>query len=257
MRTGLFATAASVAALALSLQGFAVQAATIKVLAGTVMTPVVGELGRQFERATGHKLLIQYGSAPAMQRRIGAGELFDVVLLSTGPMDDLAKQEKVATATRRDVARLGMALAGRVGAPKPEMNSVDAFKRALVNAKSIAYAPDTTSGIHLVKIFERLGIAEQITVKTRTYVDVLPSVQAVANGEVEFVFALSSNFLSVPGVESVGALPPELQNYLVFQAGVSAAAKEPEAARAFIEFLTAPEAEGVIKANGMEPGTIP
>ncbi len=255
MRIRLFAAAVRIASMVLLAQGLAVEAAEVKVMAGSAMSAVVGELGRQFEHATGHKLVIEYGFAPALQRRIEAGEAFDLVILSTDPMDNLAKQGKIVVGTRADIARIGMGVGARAGAPKPDISSVDAFRRALLNAKSITFAPETTTGIHLVRVFERLGIAEQMKTKTRPQDALLGGVRAVANGEVELVFALTNNFLSVDGVDLVGTLPAEFQNYLVFKAAVGSAAKEPEAAQALIKFLTAPEADAVIKAKGMERGT--
>jgi len=216
------------------------------------MSAVIGELGPQFERATGHKLVIQYGLAPALQQRIEAGEAFDVVILNSDAMEALTKQGKIVADTRADFAGIGVGVAVRAGAPKPDLRSVDAFRRAMLDAESITYEPGNSTAIHLARAFERLGIAEQMKAKT-TPQATRRGAQAVANGEIELAFGPASN-LSVGGVELLGTIAPELQKYLVFVAAVGTAAKEPEAAQALIKFLTAPEAIAVITANGMGRG---
>lgn len=231
------------------------QAAELKVLAGGAISGVLDELGPQFERATGHKLVIQYGLAPQVKGRIEAGEAFDLVILSPGPTNDLAKQGKISTDSRTDVARDGVGLAVRAGAPKPDISSVDAFKSTMVKAKSISYAPQATTGVHLGKVFERLGIAEEMKAKTKPQQAADQIAKAVADGEAELAIALTSSLLLARGVDLVGKLPSELQNYLVFTASIGAAAAQPEAGKALIKFLTAPEAIPVIKAKGWEPIT--
>ncbi|MBI2369074.1 MAG: substrate-binding domain-containing protein [Candidatus Rokubacteria bacterium] len=255
MKIRSFGAAAKIGFVLLLAQGVAAEAAEVKVIAGAAMSGVIGELGPQFERTTGHKLVIQYGLAPALKRQIEAGEAFDLVILSRAPMDDLTKQGKIAAGTRAEIAQVCMGVAVRAGAPKPDIGSVEAFKRALLNASSITYTADSTTGIHLAKVFERLGIAEPMKAKAKPQQVPLRTPQAVADGEAELGIALTNILLSVRGVEHVGLLPPELQNCLVFSAGVGAAAKQPDAAKALIKHLTAPAAAVVIKAKGMEPAT--
>ena len=140
----------------------------------------------------------------------------------------------------------------RAGAPRPDISSVEAFKRALLDAKSIAYLKDVGSGIHVARLLERLGIAEAIQSKaTRPESDVVS--ELVAKGEVELGLVVITQILTTPGVELVGPLPAELQSYVVFTAGISASSSEPEAARDLIQFLTGPIATPVIRAQGMEP----
>lgn len=255
MKTRLPAVTTAVGIMVLLTQNFAAQAAEVKVLAGGAIAGVLGELGPQFERATSHKLVIQYGLAPQVKARIEAGEAFDIVILSPGPTDDLAKQGKIAAGTRADVARDAVSIAVRVGAAKPDISSVDAFKSTMVKAKSISYAPQATTGVHLAKVFEHLGIAEEMKAKTKPQQAAEQIAQAVADGEVELAVALTSSLLLARGVDLVGKLPSELQNYLVFTASIGAGAAQPEAAKAFIKYLTAPEAIPVIKAKGWEPVT--
>ena len=235
-------------------QSLTANAAEVKVLAGGAIAGMLGELGPSFERATGHKLILQYGLAPQVKRRIEAGESFDVVILSPGPMDDLATQGKI-TGSRVAIARDGVGVAVRMGAPKPDIGSVDAFKRTMLNAKSVSYALESTTGVHLAKVFERLGIAEEMKAKTKPQQAAGRIAQTVADGQAEFAIALTSSLLLARGVEVVGKLPRELQNYLVFTAGVGSATTQPEAAKAFVRHLTAPEAMAVMKTTGWEPAT--
>jgi molybdate transport system substrate-binding protein len=234
-------------------QGAAASAAEIKVLSPGGFRPVLNELGPQFERTTGHKLIIQYGSAAGMKRQIEAGEAVDVVVLTKIFMDDVSKQGKLAAGTRADVGRSAMALAVRVGAPKPDVDSVDAFKRALANAKSIAYSPEGTTGLHLTKVFGQLGIAEDMKAKTKPADTPERAIQAVANGDAELGFGVSSLILHTPGAELAGRLPAELQDYVVYGVAVGAAAKEAEAARALLGFLKGEAAAAVMKAKGIDP----
>jgi len=214
----------------------------------------IGELGPQFERATDHKLVMQYGLSRTFKPRIEAGEAIDLIILSLETIDDLAKQGKIAAGTRADIARTGVGVAVRTGASKPDIDSIDAFKRSLLNAKSISWAPRTETGEYLATVFERLGIVEEIRAKSKPQQAVDRVAKAVAEGEAELAITVTS-LLMVPGVDLVGKIPPELQTYLVFTAGVSVAAKQPEAAKALVKYLTSPEAAPVIKARGWEPAT--
>jgi len=252
MRTAALA-AGKIAFVILLSQGAVASAAEIKVLSPAGFRPVLNELGPQFERSTGHKLVIQYGSAAGMKRQIEAGEAFDLAVLTTIFMDDVGKQGKIAAGTRTDIARSPMGVAIRAGAPKPDIGSVDALKRALLSAKSISYSPEGTTGIHLAKVIERLGIAEEIKAKAKPAETPDRAIQAVGNGDAELGFGVSSLILSTPGAELLGQLPAELQDYVVYAAAIGPAAKEGEAAKALIGFLKADSAALVIKAKGMEP----
>jgi molybdate transport system substrate-binding protein len=235
-------------------QGAAATAAEVKVMAGNALAAVMGELGAQFERATGHKLVMQYGLSRTFKPKIEAGEAIDLIILSLETIDDLAKQGKVAAGTRADIARTGVGVAVRTGAAKPDIDSIDAFKRSLLNAKSISWAPRTETGEHITKVFERLGIAEEIKARTKPQQAVDHVAKAVAEGEAELAITVTS-LLMVPGVELVGKIPPELQTYLTFTAAVGVAANHPDAARALIKHLTSPDASAVIKSRGWEPAT--
>lgn len=252
MRIGPRASAAIFGFISLLAQGVAATAAEVKVMAGAGMSRAFGELVPQFERTTGHKVAIQYGAGGAFKKQIEAGETFDLVIIDSDEVDDLIKQGKIAGDTRVDIVRAGIGVAVREGAPKPDITSVDALRNTLLNAKSITYAPQGSTGRHLPRVFDRLGIAEQMKDKTRPNALVRVP-HAVAAGEVELAISGIPTLSSVNGVQVVGLLPAELQSWFVNTAGVSAAAREPEAAKALIKYLATPEAAAVIKANGMEP----
>jgi molybdate transport system substrate-binding protein len=238
--------------IALLAQGVAANAAEVKVLAGAVMPGVFAELGPQFERVTGHKIVIQYGPGAALRRQIEAGEAFDLAIIASERVDDLIKQGKIAGDTRVDIVRVGIGVAVREGAPKPDISSVDAFKRMLLSVKSVTYGPVDATGEHFIKLLDRLGIADQVKGKLK------PSgpdrvAQVVAAGEVDLAIGAGPLLASAKGVQFVGLFPAELQNWFVNTAGVSATARQPDAARALIKHLTTPGAAAVIRAKGMEP----
>ena len=234
-------------------QAGAANAAEVKVFSTIGVRSVMQELGPEFERTTGHKLTISFDVANALKRRIDAGESFDVAILTVPVMDDLIKQGKIVEETRVLVARGGMGLAVRAGAPKPDISSTEAFKRTLVNAKSIAYPKEGLTGLHMAKVLDRLGIAEVMGPKATLTGSGSPA-ELVSRGDVELAAHIIPELLAVQGVELLGPLPPEVQTYIVLPGGVSASAMQPEAAREFLKFLTGPVAIPVIRSKGYEPG---
>jgi molybdate transport system substrate-binding protein len=254
MRIGPLAAAAIFGFVALSAQGVAANAAELKVMAGVAMRKVIAELGPQFERATGHTIAIQYAPGLSVKRQIEAGEAFDLVIIGSDVVDDLIKQGKIAGDSRVGIVRVGIVVAVREGAPKPDISSVEALKSTLLSVKSVAYAPDGAPGRHFAMVLDRLGIAEQVKAKAKPSAPerVAP---AVASGEAELAIAMTLDMTSTKGVQLVGPFPGDLQYSFVNTAGVSSTAKQPDAAKALIKHLTTPEAVAVIKANGMEsPG---
>jgi len=251
-----FVPAAAIGFTLLLLQCFAAEAAEVKVISGVAMRAVWEELGPQFERTSGHKVTIWYGDRTSIRQRIDVGEAFDLAVFGKAGLDMYIKKGMIAAGTRTEIARVGMGVGTRTGAPKPDIGSVDAFKRALLDAKSVSYNPKGAVGLHLANVFERLGIGEQMKAKNkwrrqqsgRSY-----TAQAMANGEAELGFTFSNEILLARGVEFVGFFPTELQRYNLFTAGVATSAKQPEAAKALIKFLGSPAAAAVIKAKGMEP----
>jgi molybdate transport system substrate-binding protein len=234
-------------------QADAAHAAEIKVWTARAIATVLAEAGPEFERRTGHRLSVTTDLAPAFVRRANAGESFDVMITGSVFLAGLAKDGKIIADTRTHIARSGIGVEVRAGAPKPDISSVEAFKRALLQAKSIAYLKDTGSGIHVESVVERLGIADVIKGKViRPESDIVS--ELVAKGEVEVGIVVITQILTTPGVELVGPLPPAVQSYVAFDAGVSANSNEPGAAMALIRFLRSPVATRVITAQGMEPG---
>jgi molybdate transport system substrate-binding protein len=226
-------------------------AAELKVLAGGSMTGVLGELGPQFERASGHKLVIHFDTAPNLIKLATSGEPFDLGVVPIDVFKSDAAKAKFGPPV--DVARVGFGVAVRAGAPKPDVSTLDAFKQTLLDAKSITFLPASAAGAYILKVFERLGIEEAMKAKTKAQTAPGQIVPAVINGDAELAVFVN-NLLTAPGVEIAGPFPAELQQELVFPAAVAADTKEPTAAKAFIDYLTSPTAASVIRAKGMTPG---
>jgi molybdate transport system substrate-binding protein len=234
----------------------AARAAEIKVWTARALATVLAEVGPRFEKTTGHRLAVTADLSAPFVKRARAGEPFDVLITGAAPLDELIGDGLVAADTRATVARSGIGVEVRAGAPKPDIRSLAAFKKTLLDAKSIAYLKDVGSGIHVARVVENLGLAEAVRPKvTRPDRDVVS--EMVARGEVELGIVVITQILTTPGVELVGPLPPEIQSYVVFAAGVGARSSEPEAARALIAFLTGPATAPVIAAQGMEAGEGP
>lgn len=227
-------------------------AAEIKVLSGNGARAAVQELSTQFERASGHKVAIHFEVNSALKRKIEAGESFDVAVLNPPVLDDLIKQGKVVAGTRAGIGRAGIGVGVRAGAPRPDIGSVEAFKRTLLNAKAVAYPGEGASGKYFVSVVDRLGLTAEMKPKMRPMA-AEDTVEVVARGEADLVVVVASRIFDVPGVELVGPIPSELQTWIGFAAGVGSAAKEPEAAGALVRFLSAPAAGPTLKAMGVEP----
>jgi len=258
MRHLISLTVAGLAAAILASQAGFARAAEVKVLGAVAMKAPLDELVAGFERATGHKITIAYATAGALRDRIKGGEAFDITILPRPFMDPLVAQGSIAPTTSTVFARSLVSIGVRTGAPKPDISTVEAFKRTMLAAKSISYADPAQgggSGIHAASVIERLGIAAEMKSKTKL-VPGAESVDLVAKGEAEIAIVNTPVIVSKPGVELVGPLPAELQNTtdFVFFVGVGASAKEPDAAKALTKYLQAPDAARVIKAKGLEPG---
>ena len=223
----------------------------IKILSGGAMRTLMVEVVPLFERATGHKAEIEFALTSALTRKIEAGAAFDVALLPRSELDELGRAGKIASGSTADVTRSTVGFCVRAGAPKPDIATVAAFKRALIGARSISYS-DGPSGAYIAALLERLGIAQEMKPKTRLTGG--PVAELVANGEAEIGMQQIVAILPIKGAELVSPLPSELQNVITYSAGLSAAAQESAAARALIRFLAAPEVVGLIRAKGMEPG---
>jgi len=221
-------------------------AAEIKVLSTNALKTVLEDLGPKFEQSSEHKLAFTWGTAAQLKVQIEKGAAFDVAVITDAGAEDLIKQGKLAS--RTPLARSGIAVAIKRGAPKPELRSADDFKKMLLSAKSIAWVEQGASGIYLKGVFERLGIAEQIKGKL---IPVKAAGEAVANGEAEIGFTQVSEILPYAGAEVGGMLPPDIQSFTSFSIGVRS--KDSGPAEALVKFVTTPAAAAVIKVKGLEP----
>ena len=227
------------------------QAAEIKVLASTAVKTTLEELGPQFEKATGNKVDLEFAPAAVLKAKIDQGTAFDVAILTAPVTDALAGEGKIDT-TRTTISHSGIGVAIRKGAAKPDISTTEAFKRALLDAKSVGFTAAGATGAYLKSLFEKLGIADELKPKLKPLQGAAG--EAAASGEVEIGMTQISEILPYANAELVGPLPPDIQSYTYFSAAVSTVSKEADAARAFIKFLAAPAALTVIKAKGMEPG---
>ncbi len=229
------------------------RAAEVKVLSTIGVRSVLQVLSPEFEKATGHTLVLSFDVANALKRRIDAGENFDVAILTVPVMEELIKQGKIVADTRVIIARGGMGVAVRAGVPRPDISTTEAFKRTLVNAKSIAYPKEGLTGLHMSKVIAQLGITEVMTAKS-TLTGAGSPAELVAKGEVEMAVHIIPELLAAPGVDFIGPLPSEVQTYIVLPGGVSTSALQSAAGHALLKFLTGPAVVPVIRSKGYEPG---
>ena len=228
------------------------QMANIKILSTHAVQEVLRALGPLFERAGGFSLTIDYDPANALKRRIEDGTAFDVVIVTRPVVDALARQGKVHREACTDIGRSGLGVAVRQGAAKPDITTVEAFKHALLAVRSLARSKEGTSGLYVETLLDRLGIADAM----RDKIVLGPSgriAELVARGEAEIAVQQIPELLPVKGVQYVGPLPAELQLYTVFAAGVSSAAKDRAAAKAFVDALVTPSAAALFNLKGLEP----
>jgi len=223
------------------------------VLTAGAMKSVVLALVPQFE-SQGHKVILDNATAGALLKRIEGGEAFDVAVITPGAIDTLIEKGKIATGTRTNLARVGVGVVVKEGARRPDIGNVDAFKQALLDAKTVAYIdPESggSSGIYIASLLNKLGIADAIKPKAKLkrggHVADL-----IASGEAELGLHQISEILPVKGTALVGPLPAEIQNYTTYAAGLSATAKDVTAAKAFIETLRSPAGTAVLREKGME-----
>ena len=244
-----------IAVLAVTLMGAGqAGAADITVLCSNGLRAVMQEMAPEFERASGHKLLVRYGLAAAFKQQIDAGEAFDVVVLTPPLIDDAIKRGLVVADTRSVIGRAGIGVAVRAGAARPDIGSTEAFKSALLAAKSVGFAKEGASGAYFAGLVGRLGIADAMSQKLKPMPTGVEVGEAVAHGDVELAVLPISEILPIQGAELLAPFPADVQSYVVMTAGVGAASKERDAAADLIRFLKAPAALPVIAKKGMEPG---
>ena len=240
-------------ALALALITFAAwggaEAAEIRLLSTVGMQPVTPELLAEFERQSGHKVQVTYGLAAVLKQQFLDGAPADVLLLTSPIVEDLVKQGKVAAGSKVDVARSGVGVGVKAGAPRPDISTPDALKAAVLAARSVGFSREGASGIAFAKVLERLGIAEQVRAKYRD--TQTKAGEMLVAGDIDLAAAQIPELMAVPGVDVVGPLPAELQTVTVFSLGLATEAKAADAAKALIQFLASPAAAPVYKAKGL------
>jgi molybdate transport system substrate-binding protein len=224
----------------------------MKVLCTNGVKSVMLDLVPAFERASGKKLQVTWGSANALVKELDAGAGGDLAILSAEAIDDLIERGKVVAGSRVDIARSGIGVAVRKGAGKPDIGSPEALKRALLAAKSVAHSKTGMSGIYFPTVLARLGIADEMKSKIVLPDPGTPVGEVVAKGGAEIGIQQISELLPVAGVEIVGPLPAALQKITTFSAGLLTSAKEPDAAKALVKFVTA-QAPPLLKDKGLEP----
>jgi molybdate transport system substrate-binding protein len=227
-------------------------AVELRLLAGGAMTNVWADLKPQFEQTSGHKLDIFFGTTPNLIKEATSGKPFDVGVVPIDVMKDAAARVKFVADPTIDIAYVGLGVAVRSGATKPQIGTVGALRATLLGAQSVASIPESAAGSSVARVFDRLGIAEPMQAKMQAQPSPAQVVAVVAKGEVELGIFLI-NVLTAPGLDVVGPFPEELQENVVFTAAVASGSKEAAAARALIEYLKSPAAVTVIKSNGMIP----
>jgi len=244
---------AAIVALPLSI---AAHAEEIKVLSTQGVEGAYRELVPQFEKASGHKVTTIFTGTVDAQKRLAAGETYDLIIMAGPAIDDLIKAGTVAPGSRVDLARSGVGVAVRAGAPKPDIHSTEALKKTLLAARSIGYSTGP-SGVYLADLFRRLGIADQVKSKLRQTPTGVFVGSLLASGEVEIGFQQVSELAHYPGIDYVGPLPADIQNVTVFSIGMRVGVKPADAANAWVAFLTSPAAAAVFRNKSMEPAGAP
>jgi molybdate transport system substrate-binding protein len=237
--------------------GSAAFAAEVKILTAGAFKQVVLELVPDYEKQTGNKVVVDNDTAGALKKRIEGGEAFDVAVITPAVVDELTSAGKIAAGSRVNVASVGVGVVVKEGAPKPDVSTVDAFKRALLAAKTVAYidpASGGSSGIYIDKLLERLGIADQIRPKAKLKKGGHVA-DLIVSGEAELGLHQISEIVPVKGAALVGPLPKEIQNTTTYAAGLSASTQNKDAAQALIKIFSGPAAAAVLKSKGMDPAS--
>ena len=228
------------------------QGADLKVFSSTALRAVLDQLGPQYEKATGNKLVFTIGPAAVMKAQIDQGAEFDVAIVTPPLLEALATSGKVDASTRAVLAKSALSVSVRAGAPKPDVTTADALKHTLLHASSIGFNGQGASRAGIEAMFAKLGLADDLKPKIKLVKTSAP--EALVHGEIELALSPMSEALAVSGAQLAGPVPADYQSYLVLSGAVSAASKNADAARTLIKFLTAPSAAPVLKSKGMEPG---
>lgn len=239
-----------------SIGGMQADAADITVLATPAIKEAYAELVPAFEQQTQNKVTTTWVGTADLAKRVRGGEVFDAVICASSLLEELTDTGKLMAGSRSDVARSGVGVAVKVGAPKPDFGSEEALRQTLLGAKTIGISTGP-SGVYLNQLFQRMGVLDQIKPKFRIPPPGGMVAELVARGEVEIGFQQVAELVNRPGVAYVGALPDSLQAITVFSGGVHGGSNEPDAARAFLRFLAAPEHEALLRKHGLQLGASP
>jgi molybdate transport system substrate-binding protein len=226
-------------------------AGEVKVLSSIATKEAYLVLVPQFERASGQKVTTTWAGTVEIMKRIPGGEVHDLIIVSSTELDALIKQGKIAAGSRLDIAKSGIGVAVRVGAPKPDISSAQALKKTLLAANTVGYTSGP-SGVYMAGLVERMGIANEIKAKFRSVPSGGTIGTIVAAGDCEIGFQQVSELVHIKGIDYVGPLPDDIQRITVFSTGIHAQAANPDGAKALARFLAAPAADSTIKAAGLE-----
>ena len=225
--------------------------AEIKVLSSIATREAYLELVPQFERASGHKVATTWAGTTDIMKRMAEGERYDLVMISSAELDELIRQGRIVAGSRVDIAKSGIGVAVRAGAPRPDISSGEALKAALLAARTVGYTSGP-SGVYMAALIERMGIAAAVKPKHRGVPSGGTIGTIVASGEAEIGFQQVSELVHISGIDYIGPLPPDVQKVTVFSSGIHVGATNPDAAKALVRFLAAPAAHPAIQAAGLE-----
>jgi len=225
--------------------------AEIKVLSSIATKEAYLELVPQFESATGHQVSTTWAGTTAIMQRMAAGECYDLIIISSTELDELIRQGKIVAGSRVDLAKSGIGIAVRAGAPRPDVRSSAGLKQALLAAKTVGYTSGP-SGVYMAGLIEKMGIAAEVKPKHRGVPSGGTIGTIVASGGAEIGFQQVSELVHIPGIDYIGPLPPDIQCVTVFSCGLQAGASQPDTAKALMGFLTTPAAKNVITKHGLE-----
>jgi len=227
-------------------------ASQIRIISSMATRQLLAELVAQYQQTTNLEISTESVGGVDAAKRVRAGEAFDVVVLAANAIDDLIEAGKIASGSRVDLVRSGVAIAVRAGSPRIDVGSEEAVRRAVAGAKSICYSTGP-SGVHLAKLFERWGIADAIKERTVQAPPGVPVGTLVADGRVELGFQQLSELIHLPGIDVLGPLPPDIQTITTFSAGLASSSTNPDAVRDLLRFMASPAAADAKLRNGMEP----
>lgn len=224
----------------------------VRVLSSVAVKAVMDALVPEFERTTKHKISAEFGIAAAMKTRMEGGEPFDVAILTPAMLDDLVTKQLLDPSSRPVVARSGLGLMVKKGAPKPDVRSVESFKRTLLAARSITYVPTGASGVLFLATLDKLGVADAVKAKAKTAASGDEVNANITSGAADLAVLPVSEILPVAGAELGGVFPAEVQSYIVMAAGINPRSPNAAAAREFVTFITSAKATPVVKSKGMD-----